>query len=357
MKNTQQQKTEKPMEILIRGLKHLIFHNWGFKILAIIMSILVWAGLISQDVTLTRDKTFNDVNVNISGSDTIKRNGYIVVSDLNEALKGVSAVAAVPQMQFDRADASAYNIRLDLSRINGTGEQEVRLLSSTSSTYGRVTSISPESITVMVDDYVFRYRIPVSVTVTGETPTGWYMYSPSVDPPLVAVSGPRDLVNSISRARVFLDTSEIEWTEGTAVMSGELKLYNRSGEPVDSPLLEMTYEGVKVDSVVLETTILPTLTFETDSIISTINQVKRGYEVKAVHISPESITVAARGDVLEQLTELSLSEHYVDLKNLTETTSFQIKVNKPSEDAVLNNDTISVTVEIQPVEMEETGNP
>ena len=356
MKNTQQ-KTEKPMEILIRGLKHLIFHNWGFKVLAIILSILVWAGLISQDATLTRDKTFNDVNVNISGSDSIKRNGYIVVSDISGALKGVSAVAAVPQMQYDRADAAAYNIRVDLSRINGTGEQELRLLSSTSSTYGRVTSISPESIMVTVDDYVFRYRIPVSVTVTGEMPTGWHMSSPSVDPPLVAVSGPRDLVNSISRARVFLDTSEIEWTEGTAVMSGELKLYNRSGEAVDSQLLEMTYEGVKLDSVVLETTILPTMTFETKSLISTINQVKQGYEVKAVHISPESITVAARSDVLDQLNELSLSEHYVDLKNLTETTSFQIKVNKPSEDAVLNNDTISVTVEIQPIETEETGNP
>ena len=319
MKNTQQQKKEKPSEILIRGLKHLIFHNWGFKVLAVLLSILVWAGLISQDETLTRDKTFTDVSVSVSGSDTLKRNGYIVTNDLSEALKGVSAVAAVP------------------------------------STYGRITSITPESVTVTVEDYVFRYRIPVSVTVTGETPTGWYMSSPSVDTPLVAVSGPRDLVNSISRGRVFLDTSEIEWTEGTAILTGELKLYNRSGEAVESALLEMSYEGVKVDSVVLESTILPTKTFETDDLISTINQVKRGYEVKATHISPESITVAARSEVLDQLNELSLSEHYVDLKNLSETTSFQIKVNKPSDDSVISNDTISVTVEIQPIETEETG--
>ena len=87
-------------------------------------------------------------------------------------------------------------------------------------------------------------------------------------------------------------------------------------------------------------------------LISTINQVKKGYEVKAIHISPESITVAARSEVLNQLTELSLSEHYVDLRNLSETTSYQIKVNKPSDDAVLNNDTISVTVEVQAIETE-----
>ena len=67
-----------------------------------------------------------------------------------------------------------------------------------------------------------------------------------------------------------------------------------------------------------------------------------------MHISPESITVAARGEVLSQMTELALSEHYVDLKGLTDTTSFQIKVSKPSEDSVLSNDTITVTVDVEP---------
>ena len=81
--------------------------------------------------------------------------------------------------------------------------------------------------------------------------------------------------------------------------------------------------------------------------------VAKGYEVKAVHISPESVTVAARGEVLSQMTELALSDHYVDLKGLTDTTSFQIKVSKPSDDAVLSNDTITVTVEVEPVEKTE----
>ncbi len=343
---------QSPWVILLQGIKHVLLHNWGFKALAILISITIWAGLISQDETLTREKIFTDVNVNISGTDTMKRNGYIVVSDLSDSLKDVTAVAAVPQMQYDRAESSAYNIRVDLSRISGTGEQDLKLQSSTSSIFGRVSSISPESVKVQVDDFIYRYRIPVSVTVKGEVPSGWYMSTPNVDPPLVAVSGPRSLVNSISRARVFLDTSEIEWTEGTTVLTGGLELYNRNSEAVNSSLLDISYDGLKLDSVVLETTILPTKTFDTETMISTINQVKDGYEVKKIHISPESITVAARSEVLNQLTELSLSEHYVDLQNLSETTSYQIKVNKPSDSAVLSNDTISVTVEVQPVETE-----
>ena len=87
-------------------LQHFFLHNGGFKLLALLISVLFWAGLISQDETLTRDKTFSDVSVNITGSDTMKRNGYIVVSDLAAMLDDVSVVAEVPQHRYETADAS-----------------------------------------------------------------------------------------------------------------------------------------------------------------------------------------------------------------------------------------------------------
>ena len=340
---------------LLTFCRHILLHNGWFKLLAVFLSILLWAGLISQDESLTRDKIFNDVSVNVTGTETMKRNGYIVTDDLTEKLTGVTAVAAVPQMQYENAEASAYSIRLDLSRIQGTGEQELRLSSSASSSFGRISSITPASVTVNVEDYVVRYRIPVSVTVSGEVPQGWYISTPSVDPPLVAVSGPRNLVNSISRARVFLNPDEVDWTEGPGVFSADLKLYNRSGEEVINPLLEISYDNVLLDSVVLEATVYPTKSFDVSSEIGTINSVADGYELKAVHISPEIITVAARSEVLDQVEELALSEHYVDLNGLKETTSVQIKVSKPSEDAILSNDTITVTLDVEPAETETDG--
>lgn len=354
------EKSEKRKELihrLPRMLKHLILHNGGFKLLALLISVFLWAGLISQDERLTREKTFNDITVSVTGTDTMKRNGYIVTSNLEELLTDVDAVAAVPQQQYERAEASAYNVRVDLSRIAATGEQELKLQSSNSTTYGRITSLNPSSVPVNVEDYVVRYRIPVSVTVTGEVPDGWYMSTPSVDPPLVVVSGPRSLVNSISRARVFVDPAEVDWTEGPTVFSGALTLYNRSGEEVVNRLLEVSYDNVQLDSVVLEATILPTRTYDVEKLISTINQVAEGYEVRAIHVSPESVSVAARSDVLNQVGELALSEHYVDLKDLTETTNFQIKISKPSDDAILSNETITVTVEVAPAEGGTEKNP
>ena len=63
------------------GMRHLFLHNGWLKIIAVVISLVLWAGLISQDETVTRDKSFQHVNVSVTGTELMKSNGYIVVSD------------------------------------------------------------------------------------------------------------------------------------------------------------------------------------------------------------------------------------------------------------------------------------
>ena len=337
------------LQASVKALKHLFLHNGWLKLIAILISLVLWSGLVSQDASITRDKTFQNVNVNVLGMDTLMRNGYIVVSDLNEILSDITAVAAVPQMQYESAEASAYNIRLDLSRISSPGPQEVRILSSISQTYGRVVSTNPSSVTVDVEDYIIRQRIPVSVTVEGEEPEGWYMSQPTVDTNLIAVSGPRSRVQTISRARVFINRQDIEWKEGQIITSAEIRLYNRQGEEVNSRLLNMTINNVSIDSVVVEMNILPMMSFETSELVQVNGKARDGYEAN-IKITPETIWVAARQEVLDQMGELTLERNSINVDNLDETTVVQLKVQKPSEDAILSNDTVTVTIDVNPVE-------
>ncbi len=351
MNNTSLSARIKEFGVFMRKvLKHIIFHNGWVKLIAVLISLVLWAGLISQDNSLTREKTWQNVNVSINGSDTLKRNGYIVVSDLSEILSNVSVTAAVPQKQYDSAESSSYNIRVDLSRINGTGNQELKILSTSSSSYGKVTNTVPSSVTVDVEEYFVRQRIPVSVTVTGEYQNGWYrewyMSTPNVDPELISVNGPRSIVQSISRAKVFLDPDTIDWNEGTVLTTSEIRLFNRAGEEITSPLLGITTESLSIDTVLIDAYVLPTKTFRIEDMIDVQGKIPEGYRVISVKMSPETITVAARNEVLEQLEELSF-DRVVNLQNITETGTFQIKVQKPSEDAVLSNDTVTYTVEVE----------
>jgi YbbR domain-containing protein len=332
---------------MVNALRHLLLHNGWLKALAILISIMLWAGLISQDESITRDKTFQNVAVTVTGSDALKSNSMIVVSDLSELLNDVCITAAVPQKQYERAEASVYNVRLDLSRIKGTGEQEVKLQSTNSSTYGKVVSTNPASIKVLVEDYAVRQRIPVSISPLENVPEGWYVSTPSVDPALIAVSGPRSIVQNISRAKAQISADDIEWKEGQIVTSSSIQLYNSKQELVESPLISMTSSNLTIDSVLIELNILPMMTFSTGDLIQTTGTVADGYCIRNIRISPETVTVAARQEVLEQMTDLSLERNTINVKNLKETTPFQLKVQKPSEDSILSNETITVTVEIE----------
>ena len=339
---------------LWKAVRHILFHNGWVKLFAVVISLLLWAGLISQDNTLTRDKTWQNANVTISGTDTMKRNGYIVVSDLEDLLSNVTVTAAVPQKQYDSAETSAYNLRIDLSRINGTGDQELKILSTPSSTYGKITNTAPSVLNVQVEEYVVRQRIPVSVSVAAadEYQNGWYkdwyIYGLSANPELIAVNGPRTLVQTISRAKVIIDTDSLEWSEGSLVTTGDIRLYNRAGEEVVSPLLAITTESLSIDSVLIEASILPTKSFHVKEQVDFQGDLKTGYAISSIKYSPEVIRVAAKSEALEQLDELPLDLATVNLQNLSAGTNvFTIRAQKPSEDAVLSNDTVIITVEVE----------
>lgn len=331
-------------------MRHVLFHNGWVKLIAILISLVLWAGLISQDESLTREKTWQNVNVSITGEDTLKRNGYIIVNDLEELLSNISVTAAVPQKQYDAADVSIYNLRLELSRLMGTGTQELKLQSTASSVYGRVINTIPATVSVQIEEYSVRQRVPVSAKIDVPYQNGWYkewyMPNPAVDPTLITVSGPRDLVKDISIARVLIDPESLEWSEGTLVTTGEIQLYDRAGKPVESPLLDISTEGTAIDTVLIEGSVLPTKTFSISDQVEIQGGVKEGYRIVSTKISPETITVAARNEVLEQMNEIAF-DRVITLDELDETTVFQIKVQKPSEDAVLSNDTVTVTVEVE----------
>ena len=319
-----------------KAIKHIFFHNGWVKLLAMLISLVLWAGLISQDDSLTREKTWQNVNVSITGSDTMKRNHYIVVSDLESLLSNVAVTAAVPQKRYDSADLSAYNVRVDLSRINGTGTQELKIISTASTTYGKIVSTTPSVVSVEVEEYLTRNRIPVSATVIGDYTNGWYkdwyISSLSTDPALITVSGPRTVALTISKGKAFIDLDTLDWTEGTLLTS--------------SSLLEITTENTPIDTVLIERKVLPTKTFNVRDLVTFQGYVKSGYTA-TIKCNPETITVAARNEVLDQLDEPVLDKRVISIQDLSETQKFEIKVSKPSDDAVLKNDTVIVTVEVE----------
>ena len=341
---------KKTLSMIGDGLKHLFIHNGWLKLIAIVISLFLWAGLISQDESITRDKSFQEVKVSVTGQEAMKGNGFIVTSDLDNIY--ADFVAAVPQKQYENADATFYNIRLDLSRINKTGEQELKLLTTKTNLYGSVysNSITPSSVVVNVDNIQTR-SIPVQAEYIDEEPEGWAYVPGECDPKIVNVTGPQSIVNAIFKAKCLLTNDDIEWVCGSGnSVPIPFEFYNKNQEILDTSNLSITSASIPIDTVMVSYNVLAKKTFSTEYCANLTGKVAKGYMIDKVTYSPESITVTDSSEVLDTIDNILVEDTGINITGLKATKSFPLKVLKPSENSVISNDTITVTVEITETE-------
>ncbi|MDD3336193.1 MAG: CdaR family protein [Eubacteriales bacterium] len=326
----------------------MCLHHWGWKIFSLFLAICLWAGLITQDPTLTRERVFYDVPLSVSGSDTLIRNGMIVLSGLEDEALYVRLRADVPQRTYSTALASNYNPRIDLSRISETGEQTLRILSTSSTTYGTVTSISPETIDVVVDEYVTNYRVPVSLNITGSYPAGYYGASPLIDPSSVAVSGPKTIVDQIANLYVDFDLSRLTAQEGMVRTALPMRFTDKDGNEINSKMLEVTSANVVLRTITVEQRLYPTKTLAVSNLALTTGTPAAGYEVKSVATTPNVLLAAGDHAALE-IMETLFADTAVDVTDRSESFVTPITIRKPVSLYYLSETTITLQVEIGPV--------
>ena len=339
---------EKAAQAPFLRLWHMLRHNLGWKVLALFLAVALWAGLITQDPTLTRERTFTEVPVNIIGADTLKRNGYIVVSDLNTVPPAVRMKVDVPQKEYANVAAVNYNVRIDLSRVTAPGKQTMKISATSSSAYGTVVEIVPDSLELEVEEYVTRYRIPVTVVREGEPPQNYYSANPTPNPPTVAISGPKTLVDRVSRAIATYDQSTLPAREGLVRSGVDFVLVDAAGTQINSSLVQVTSESVILGKVIVEQMLYSTKTIDLSQAALTTGTPGEGYRVKSVSVTPSQIVAAGRSEVLAQVEKLFL-ESPVNINGATESFTGVIKVRQPAEIENLSFTSVTVTVEIEPV--------
>lgn len=335
-------------------LGHSLGHNWGWKISSLLLAVALWAGLISQDPTLTREKTFYKVEITVTGADTLRRNGLIVVGGLSDELPEVRMKVDVPQKEYDNVTASTYIPRLDLSRIRATGVQEVRITGTSTSAYGTIKEFSPSTVEVEVEEYINRYRIPVNVEIQGDYPEGVYSDPPTVDPPTVAVSGPKSLVDQVARAVAIFDPTVLSAQTDYVSTSVPFRLVGRDGKAIESDLIQVTSESVILDNVIVEQKLYPTRTVELSPTGLTSGEPAAGYKLDSITVTPRSLTIAALDeDILKEL-DLAYLEGAVSLDGRSESFTESVRIRKPSEVKSMSCDSVTVAVEISPIYTEKT---
>jgi len=345
--NPEMQQSAQKDSWLSRSIKAVV-NNWPWKLLALFLAICLWAGLITQDPTLTRERVFTDAHVSLTGADTLRRNGLIVISGLEDEKLLARLRVDVPQREYNTVIASNYNPRVELSRITEPGEQQIKLYATSTAAYGSVQDISPATLSVVVDEYVTNYRIPVSVNVTGEYPEGFYGGAFTRDPSLVALSGPKTLVDQVARIYVDYDASALKPEAGEVATALPMRMVDREGNEIASDLLEVTSSGVVLRSIIVEQDLYPIRMLPVSDLDIISGEPAKGYQVTGVEISPTVLRAAGDETIINDIQSLFV-ESAVSVEGAKETFSATLRVRKPSELAYLNSTTVNATVTIEPI--------
>ena len=333
-----------------RGLSH----NWAWKVASLALAICLWGALISQDTALPRDKVIEDIRVSVTNSTALRNSGFVVVSGLDE-LSTVSIRASVPQKNYTTVGSANFSARLDLSQIQYAGEQTVKITvtSTNTSQYGTVKEIMNPEVTVVVEELSSISGIPVEVRLEGEVPSDYYAGALTLSVQAVDVTGPRSVVDKVSRCVITYDQSALNPSRSPNTSSLTFVFEDLEGNELDGSRLSVTPHGqstaISRITVSQEVYYLARVPVATDAL--TEGDPASGYAVSSVRVTPQTIVIAGtQAAIAPYLEEGAAFYPYeqVDISGQTRTVSQLLYLNTPGNVEYISNNTVQVVVTILP---------
>ena len=327
----------RPLRWIIGSLSN----NLGYKLLSLLLAILLWNYVIATNTSITRNKTIYNLTGTVSGLSTLADNKLALSQSPEEALTGITVTVEAPQADYSRVSSDNVQVALDLSSVRAVGTQEVPLRATSS--YGRVRSISPETLTLTFENLDSR-NVAVNSVVEGEADGYWYNVSRS-NPSILTISGAASVVQSITSARVVADVTGMT---SSTITARPYALLDAAGKEIPQDMLNCSTSSISVSVDIYPCRDIPVSTDE-ESVITGVPAA--GYDVQSVTILPQSIQVAAERDLLDGLDHLVIEP--VSVEGASQSFSAKSTVTQLSDFKNVSSEQVYVNVSIVEEQVEE----
>ena len=320
---------------LLASLWMGISKDIGLKLVSLVLAILMWNYVISTNTSITRTKDINGLTGYVTGQTTLSANRLALLDDPTEALSNISVTVDAPQTYYARVSGENVLVSLDLSSVRTAGTQEVPLRAT--STFGRVTEIVPETLTLTFEAMDSR-SVPVNSVLSGDTREDYWYNINRANPANLTVSGAASVVRSIASAVVYVDVTD---RDAPFTQALPFTLLDSSGAEVPQSMLNLSSSSVSASVDVYPT---KELSVSSDPANVITGQPAEGYVVQSVTIQPETVTVAADGELLDGLSELMIEP--VSVEGATQSFSVRAAISQLSGLRNLSAEQVYVNVTI-----------
>ena len=350
------------LRLLWLKTRGVLLHNWGWKLTSLVLAICLWGVLISQDTSLPRDKVIDGVRITQANAATLRSNGFIVVSGL-EDLGTARIRVSVPQRNYSSASASNYSARLDLSQIQAAGEQTLKLTASAANAtqYGTVKDVYDADVTLVVEEYETQTQVPVEVRTVGQAPEEYYAGALDIKVREVDIAGPKSVVDAVARCVVEYDQSGLSPERNPNAASLSFFFEDAEGNPVDASRLTVTATGqsAAIQRINVSRQVYYKVQVPVDTAALYTGVPAAGYAVSSVRVFPQTVTLAgSREAIAPYLAQGAALYPYdpVDIDGKSTTvTGLNLALNTPGNMDYISSNAVTVIIAIQSEEFVNLG--
>ena len=281
----------------------ILKHNWALKLLSLAIAVFFWL-LVVQFINPDTTVSISNIRISVDLEDSIPENeGLILTTDYNETLSirvsGRRDLLAV----LNRDRITAY---VDLSSANKAGEYSCPIVVDLGGQNVTLEYQSKTHATLYFEESDIKY-VEIEADVEGTVPEGYIMETPTYTPANIKVSGPKSVLNQISKAFVSIKNNMMT---ASTVYNCAYDFVDSEGNIIDKKYLTVDYETINVNVTISRQKEVPIN-------VSIINS-SGGNEAKFanVTVNPSTIVIAGNEDVIDAINSIDLAS--IDVAEMTE---------------------------------------
>lgn len=320
-------------------MKEKVTHNFGLKLLSVVLASLLWLVVInSQDPIET--VTFEDIPV------TIINEGALAAKDkIPEVVEGdtISVVVEARRSVCEKLTKADIIAVADFEKISVTDAVpiEVSVKGYTERDVEIVRGMNQVMKLRLEDSLSKDFRVKISTT--GQAADGYVIGDMVASPNMITLTGSSTQISKVKEVVLMIDVDNISMDSQA---TGVPVIYDVNGEVINSSKVSMNTTEVAVTIPVLKTKTVKVM-------VTAVGEPATGYEVDTISYQPDMVTVAG---TLNDLVLLgSTINAYCDVTNRSDVVEENIDISSLWDESLetlrlVDEDKLAITITMKPYE-------
>ena len=304
-------------------------------LLALVLAIAVW---ISAVTAADPDEVRAPIRVPV---EIVGRDTSLVMT--SRAPTSIDVTLRAPQSVWEKLTAQENSVRafLDLSGL-GPGEHEVQIKVQVAERPMQIVLTNPITTTVILEPYATQ-TLPINISLSGQSATGYRAGDATLDPIQVTISGPKSLVDRAIRARVKVNLSGTRESVDQAI---QIEILDDKNTLLDDSLMSIEPQTTHVSIPISQQGGFRDVAVK----VVVQGQQAPGYRLENISVFPPVVTVFASDPQLIKNISGVVETQPLDITDAKDKITTRLSLNLPENITVVGAQTVQVEVGISAIQ-------